>query len=130
MIQGNVNSAIRLLSNSENSGLLTLNESTMQDLHLKHQESKPKYEYLLLEGPVKYMNSIIYDEIDYEVIMKIAIPTNGAAGISSLHSSEWKCIIGSNIYGNVAVDLGTSIAHLAKQLCASEIYDIESIERC
>ena len=128
MIQGNVNSAIRLLSKSENSGLLRLNVSTMQELHLKHPESKPKYEDLLLEGPVKYMNSVIYDEIDDEVIMKAAIRTNGAAGISSLDSSEWKRIIGSNIYGNVAVDLRKSIACLAKQLCASEIYDIESIE--
>ena len=114
MIQGKVNSAIRLLSNSENSGLLTLNESTMQELHLKHPELKLKYEDLLLEGPVKYMNSVIYDEIDEEVIMKAAIRKNGAAGISSLDSSEWKRIIGSNIYGNVAIDLRKSIAGFNK----------------
>ena len=36
MIQGKVNAAIRLLSHSENSGVLPLNEETMQELQIKH----------------------------------------------------------------------------------------------
>ena len=53
MIQGKVNAAIRLLSHSENSGILPLNEETMQELQIKHPESRPKYDDMILQGPVE-----------------------------------------------------------------------------
>ena len=40
MMLGKVNAAIRLLSKSQNSGVLPLSEVTMQQLHLKHPEAQ------------------------------------------------------------------------------------------
>ena len=44
-----------------------------------------------------------------------------------MDSDEWRRIIGSNIYGNAAVDLRKSIAELTKQLTSGEIQDLYSI---
>ena len=71
---------------------------------------------------------VIYDDINEDVILKAAVHINGAGGISSLDSTEWRKILGSNIYGNSATDLRRSIADLAKQLCSSEIDDLDSIQ--
>ena len=127
MINGKVNAAIRLLSESENAGVLQLTNVTMQELHIKHPEAKPLNDDLLLQGPVKFLSPVIYDDLCDETILKSALHTKGAAGVSALDADEWRRIIGSNIYGNAAVDLRKSIANLARQLCSQEIKDPESI---
>ena len=99
----------------------------MQQLHMKHPYASPRYENLLLEGPVKFLIPVIYDNITEDIIRTAALRTNGAAGVSCLDSDEWRKIIGSNIYGNAAVDLRKSIAELTKQLTSREIQDLDSI---
>ena len=53
----------------------------------------------------QFLSPVIYDDITEDTIRTAALRTNGAAGVSCLDSDEWRKIIGSNIYGNAAVDL-------------------------
>ena len=128
MLQGRINAAIRLLSQTKNSGVLPLTQDTMQELHLKHPDAKPKYDDLLLQGPIKFLSPVIYDTINEDTTAKAAIITKGAAGMSSLNADDWRRIIGSNLFGNASSDLRKAIAKMTKQLCGEELNDPDSIE--
>ena len=53
MMNGNVNGALRLLSNSGSTGVLKINDETIQQLHEKHPQGEPLYSEMLLYDPVK-----------------------------------------------------------------------------
>ena len=79
MIHGDINVALRFLSKSENSGVLPLTDETTEVLQLKHPEASPLHDDLLLEGPVKCLKPVIYNNLDEDTILKAALRNNGLA---------------------------------------------------
>ena len=128
MQHGKVNQALKLLSKEASNGLLELSEETMNILLQKHPSPEPLHEEFLLYGPIKSVNSIIYDEINESIVLKAASRTKGAAGPSKLDGDEWRKILCSTAFGNAGIDLRKSIARMTKLLCCEEIQDYESIE--
>jgi len=88
MMRGNVKAAVRLLSSTDNTGILPLSPETMHELRAKHPDAKLGYDEMLLSGPVKYINPVVYEQIDEAVIYKVVVHTKGAAGISMLDADE------------------------------------------
>ena len=128
MLQGKVNPAIRLLDEGSNGGILPLTEDTMQCLQQKHPRGNAKNEMMLLQGPLKKINSIIYDNINANLIKRCAINTKGSAGPSGVDADFWRKIISSNIYGTTSDDLCHAIALMTRKLCSDELQDSNSIQ--
>ena len=57
-----------------------LGEQTLQDLKAKHPEGKPLHPAMILEGPVENVNSVIYDSITSETMIKASIKNQGSCG--------------------------------------------------
>ena len=80
MIRGNVNPALRLLDEGSNNGLLQINNDIIKQLHEKHPEGQAANHEMLLKGPIKQVHHVIFDEINSELVQKVALRTKGAAG--------------------------------------------------
>ena len=127
MMEGKINPALRLLEQGAFSKILPLTDETMQCLHQKHPIASPIYEEKLLQGPIKYISPVIYDNINAALIRKCAVRTNGASGPSGLDADCWKKMIGGGSFGAVSDDLCHAIALMARQLCIDELKDPGSI---
>ena len=110
MITGKINAALRLISKTDGNGILPLDND------------------LLIQGPIKFLSPVIYDEITEDTILKAVSRTKGAGGVSCLDADVWRRILDSKIFGNAAIDLRKSLATLTKQLCSTELTDLASIE--
>ena len=88
---------------------------------------------MLLHGPHKYIDTVVFDCIDGELIQKKAMQTNGASGPSNFDSESWRYILNSQLlffdcnYGCEGTDLCKAIAKLTRQLCTDQLTDPESI---
>ena len=125
---GNINRALRLLSENPDCGVLDLTDDALEGLKLKHPTASPKFDNLLLNGPVKIVHEIVFDDINEELIQKAAIRTKGAAGPSKFDADDWRCILGSNIFGKHGAELRKSLARMTKVMCASEVSKKGSLE--
>ena len=105
-----------------------MNADTLKELRTKHPEGQPVREEMILNGPIMHVNSVIYDDITSDSIMKAAIRTKGSAGPSLYDADDWRSILGSNLYGTEAEDLRKSLAALARDLCINEVEDPETLE--
>ena len=76
MQKGNVNGAIKLLTNNMKGGILPLNNETMELLRTKHPEGKEAIEDALLPGEVPMVQPIIFESIDEDMVLKAAQITN------------------------------------------------------
>ena len=124
MISWKINAALRLLSKTDGNGILPLDNNTIAELHIKHPEANPLHNDLLIQGPIKFLSPVIYDEIIEDTILKAVSRTKGAGGVSCLDADEWRRMLGSKIFGNAAIDLRKSLATLTKQLCSTELTDL------
>ena len=121
MLRGNVNAALRLLSSTGKSGILGINDDTIEQLHEKHPQGQPLNEEMMLEGPMRYIHPVIFDEIDEDLVQKVALRMKGAAGPSNFDSKDWKGVLVSKAYGTSSTDLCRAIVRTAKKLCTEEV---------
>ena len=121
MLNGNVNGALRLLSNSGSTGVLKINDETIQQLHEKHPQGEPLYSEMLLQGPVEKIHPVIFDSFNATLVQKVALRTRGAAGPSNMDASNWQTMLGSRRYGNSSTDLCTAIANMAKVIATENL---------
>ena len=102
---GNINRALRLLSENPDIGVLNLTDEIKQQLNIKHPDARPKFDTLFLHGPINEVYNILLDEITEDFIQKTAIRTKGAAGPSKFEADDWRRILGSNVIGNYSSEL-------------------------
>ena len=72
MLSSKVNSASRLLSETEGAGILPKNEKTFNLLKKKHPEGSSRYDNLLLSGPEELFDEYAFEEMNGALIYKIA----------------------------------------------------------
>ena len=70
MKRGKISSALNILSENKSEGVLPLNETTMQQLKIRHPTASPKCKNLPLHGPSQYIDPIIHDNITTGLIKK------------------------------------------------------------
>ena len=68
------------------------------------------------------LRSIVYEDIDEDLVKKAAIKTKGGCGPSGLDADNWRRILVSNQFGSSPLDLRTSIANFVKRLCNTNIH--------
>ena len=119
MSQGNVNGAIKLLTNKMENGILPLNEETLKMLRQKHPEPKDAPQDVLLNDEVPSVHSIRFEKINGELIRKVALKTRGGAGPSGLDGDGWKRLLTSNSFEKESSDLCAALATLTRLLCTN-----------
>jgi hypothetical protein len=125
---GNVNGALRLLG-SNKSGVLPLDAETRKLLDEKHPKAEPLFEDLLMDDSnVQEIHPVIFDQIDSELIRKVALETKGAAGPSNLDANAWRRILVSKHFAKESPDLAKAIAEFAKSLCQTKLDDLNPLE--
>ena len=84
MSKGNINGAIKLLSDNMQNGILPLDDKTLELLKQKHPVGVvPLNDVLLTDTPVQ-LHPVRFEEIDSEMIRQSALKTRGGAGPSGL----------------------------------------------
>ena len=122
MQKSNVNGGLRLLTNNMSNGILPLSDETLQILSLKHPEAQQAHHEAILQGTKRQMHSIIYEDIDEDLVKKAAIKTKGGRGPSGLDADNWCRILVSNRFGSSPLDLRTSVENFIKRLCNTNIH--------
>ena len=117
-----------LLSENPVNGVLNLTDEIKQQLNIKHPEVSPKFETLLLHGPINEIHGIVSDEIAKDLIQKTVIRTKGAAGPSKFNADNWRRILGSIVFGDHSLEPQRSLARRTKKLCFQELSCHESLE--
>ena len=121
MQKGNINGAIKILTNNMENGILPINDNTLQLLRQKHPEAKDPPENVLLTDDEKFVHPIKFEMIDEEMVRRAASRTKGGAGPSGLDANGWCRILTSNSYGTSSSDLCKSLALVIKRLCTEKV---------
>ena len=137
MLQGKVKAALRLLSHSENKGVLSLDDlipvegrqngdavqQTTRDILLeKHPKGKPAPDGALVDtsSTNHCHDSIIFEQITGEAIRQAALHTHGAAGPSGVDAYAWRRFCSS--FQGASIDLCNALATVAKRLCTVNVH--------
>ena len=128
MSKGNVNGALKLLKNNMSNGILSLADATLQLLKQKHPESREPPPEVLIEGQIRKIHPVVYDDIDESLILKAATLTKGESGPSGLDAGGWRRILTSREFGTSSSDLRKTFTQLIKRLCIEEMETTISLE--
>ena len=88
MSTGNVNSAIKLLLNNINGGVLPLNKETFALLKVKHPVGKAASEDFKLHGPLPTVDNIIFDVIEDSMVLEAVKITQRGSGPSGMDVND------------------------------------------
>ena len=116
MNKGNINSAIKLLSNNMENGILPLNDTTLKLLKQKHPRQSEADKHLLFDDIPKSIHKVKYECIDAEVIRNTALRTRGGLGPSGMNADGWRRILTSNSFGQSSTDICIALANVAKKI--------------
>ena len=75
---------------------------------------------MLLHGPAQQTHPVIFDDINGDLVRKIAMKMKGAAGPSCFDSEDWKTILTSRQFGTSCGNLCDAVAEVAKVLCTED----------
>ena len=103
-------------------GILPLSDETLQILSLKHPEAQEAHHEAVLQGTKRQMHSIIYEDIDEDLVKKAAITAKGGCGPCGLDADNWCRILVSSRFGSSHLDLRTSVENFVKRLCNTNIH--------
>ena len=121
MSKGNVNGALKLLTDNMHSGILPLNNETLRLLVQKHPKPREPFPDTLIQGPTRPICPVTYDDMDESVTMKASMLTKGGSGQSGLDAGGWRRISTSRTFGTATLDLRETSAQLIKKLCVEEL---------
>ena len=121
MHKGNVNSAIKLLTNNMESGILPLNNDTLKLLKQKHPEPAKACQDVLLPDEPECAHFVKLETIDGELVRKACMKTKGGSGPSGMDGDGWRYILLSKNVGDAPNDLCKAIASVIKKLCTEKL---------
>ena len=121
MKKGNINVAVKLVTNNTQDLILSLNNETLNKLKEKHPKSKNVNNSILLTGVPQDVHPIMFAGLDEEMIRKAAIKTNGGSGPSTMDTGGWRRILCSNNFSDTNVDLRKAIANFIKKICTEKV---------
>ena len=121
MKKGNINVAVKLVTNNMQDLILSLNNETLNKLKEKHPKSKNVNNSILLTGVPQDVHPIMFAGLDEEMIRKAAIKTNGGSGPSTMDTGGWRRILCSNNFSDTNVDLRKAIANFIKKICTEKV---------
>ena len=70
-------------------------DEVKQRINVKHLEASPKFDTLLLYGPINEIRKIVFDEITENLIKKASIRTKEQ--LIKFDADDWRRILGLNV---------------------------------
>ena len=130
MLRGKVRDALRLLSKSDDKGVLSLTDVVSTDPNLtvldvlesKHPPAQPPNAQSLVHSDpnISQVHPVVFERIDAECIRKSALHTFGAGGPSRLDAYNWRRLCTS--FGKASNDLCHSLAQMARRICSTHVH--------
>ena len=112
--KGNVNGALKLLTENMSNGILPLNDKTLTMLKQKHPEANEPPQEVLLQGPTRPVHPIVYEDMDESLILKVVMLTKGGSGLSGLDADGLRKILTSRSFGTASFELCKTFALFLK----------------
>ena len=81
-----VASAIKLITNNMQNGIITLTDTTLKLWKQMHPKSAPSTEEVLFSSQPKSIHQIKYKNINADAVHKAALKTNGGSGHSGTNA--------------------------------------------
>ena len=103
--KGNINSAIKLLVDNMQNGILPLNDQTLNQLKQKHPHGKYGDPEVLLSDILEEFHPTKFHLINAESVKKAMVKTKSTTGPSGLDEYGWKRILTSTQFYNSSNDL-------------------------
>ena len=116
VMEGQINSALRYLSENECGGVLPLTVDVMGQLKDKHPEAQEAKLGSLLFGPVEEVHDSLYQQIDGDVIREEALRTKGSGGPSGVDANGFKRILACKSFKKSSANLCDALAKMARRL--------------
>lgn len=120
-MEGQINSALRYLTDDGCGGVLSLNDDVMMQLHEKHPKAQPGKLGSLLFGPVEEVHESGDNEITGEISREAALRTKGAGGPSNVDANGFQRILASKSFKRSASNLCDALVTLTRRLCTEYI---------
>jgi len=120
MMNERVKDALRLLSENNHGGVLSLSPTVLKALSDKHPKAQFPLPSTLIGG---YSNStpplhpIVFEELDGICIRRAALRTRDAAGPSGLDAAAWRRMCTS--FQRSSDDLCDALVSVARRLCTT-----------
>ena len=127
VMEGQINSALRYLSENECGGVLPLTVDVMGQLKDKHPEAQEAKLGSLLFGPVEEVHDSLYQQIDGDMIREAALRTKGSGGPSGVDANGFKRILACKSFKKSSANLCDAIAKMARRL-NTDFVDPRTIE--
>ena len=121
VMEGQINSALRYLSENDGGGVLPLTDDVLQQLREKHPEVQEAKLGSLLFGPVEDYSDSIYQQINGEMIREAALRTKGSGGPSGMDAVGFERILACKSFKRSSTNLCDSLAVLTKRLCSQYV---------
>ena len=122
VLEGQINSALRFLSETSNGGVLTLPDDVMTQLKQKHPEPQPAKLGSVLFGPLNdEIPESIYSEINGEMVRQAALRTKGSGGPSGVDANGFRRMLACKSFKQSSTRLCEAIARMTKTLCTQYI---------
>ena len=113
VMEGQIKSALRYLSENDGGGVLLLTDDVLQQLREKHSEAQEAKLGSLLFGPVEDFPDSIYQQINGEMIREAALRAKGSGGPSGTDAVGFKRILACKSFKRSSTHLCDSIAALS-----------------
>ena len=127
VMQGQINFALRFLSDDDYGGVLPLTDDVMRQLHEKHPEAQDAKLGSILFGPIEEVHDSLYQQIDGEMIREAALRTKGSGGPSGVDANGFKRILTCKSFKKSSANLCDALATMTRKLC-TEYIDPRTIE--
>ena len=117
VMEGQINSAMRSLSEEGNGGVLPLSDDVMLQLRQKHPEAEEAKIGTLLRGPVQEVIESLFIPINGQMVREAALRTKGSGGPSGVDANGFKRTLACKSFKKSSTALCEALATLTKTLC-------------
>ena len=124
MLSGKIRKATKFIDNDENAatGVHQLTPAIITSLQAKHPKAGTiEPDILLDDTKVLPPESVIYEAIDADAIIRAAKDIDGSGGPTNIDAEIWRHMICSKFHLKESESLAQAIAELTKSLCRDEI---------
>lgn len=127
VMMGQVNSALRYLSDDQGGGILPRSDDVMEQLKEKHPEPQGLQLGSLLFGPIEDVPDTLYHEINGGMVRDATLRTKCSGGPSGVDANGFRRILTCKSFKRSRTELCEAIASMTKCLC-TEYVDPRGLE--
>ena len=118
VLEGQINSALRFLSESSSGGVLALTDKVMTQLKQKRPNPQPAKLGSLIFGPIDdEIPESVYSEINGDMVRQAALRTKGSGGPSGVDANGFRRMLACKSFKQSSSRLCEAIATMTKILC-------------